>query len=267
MMEATTFCMLLVKILIASLIMRVVIGWAMLPSPNTADPFSSLFAFRTSWIWDPYEEPLIVNNVLSGTECKSLVDFVSKKKKLEESLVLGRDKPEEKVRRSTQTWLKSRDHPTVEKLTRFAVEHFRVPRKYVQDAQVVKYEKGGFYKPHHDQCDSCDPNCLKEAVTSGPRYANLLVYLNEDFEGGGTRFPSIKREGKELVTVPKTGRGVAFYMLDASGRKVHPKAMHGGEPIKTGKKWIVNLWVRKPRVTGRPGQVCRAVSRVVSRLP
>ena len=58
--------------------------------------------------------------------------------------------------------------------------------------QVVRYDKGGFYKPHVDSGNT-------NRILSG------VLYLNEDFNGGVTHF-----EKQDLEVEPKSGRLVLY---------------------------------------------------------
>jgi hypothetical protein len=53
----------------------------------------------------------------------------------------------------------------------------------------------GFYKPHYDACcfGSCDTENAKgkQLLTNTQRKKTLLVYLNDNFEGGETIFPNL----------------------------------------------------------------------------
>ncbi len=77
---------------------------------------------------------------------------------------------------------------------------------------LVRYEPGGFYRAHTD--------------ASGPladRYFSLVCYLNDDFEGGGTSFPSLG-----YTTRPEAGKAILF----------PARFVHQAEPVRTGEKLI-----------------------------
>jgi hypothetical protein len=61
------------------------------------------------------------------------------------------------------------------------------PKENFEDIQVVKYEKGGFFTPHHDACDGDETFCKRMNGHSGQRYMTFLIYLNE----GETVFPNL----------------------------------------------------------------------------
>jgi predicted 2-oxoglutarate/Fe(II)-dependent dioxygenase YbiX len=84
---------------------------------------------------------------------------------------------------------------------------------------ILNYGVGGRYTTHRD---------------SGPahpeRVLSLLLYLNDDFEGGTTCFPS-----RDLEVRPVPGMGVLF---DSS-------LAHSGEPVLRGRKFAMVAWLHE----------------------
>jgi hypothetical protein len=84
-----------------------------------------------------------------------------------------------------------------------------------------------------------------------PLYATILVYLNDDFEGGNTDFPKVG-----VSATPKEGDGVLWYScwrpncrLGATGCsskkcKCFDESLHLGAPPTTGVKYALNVWIR-----------------------
>lgn|GEM_PF-597360 len=113
-----------------------------------------------------------------------------------------------------------------------------VPVRYFEYCQCVRYEAGQFYGEHLDPLDEATPPGAAEVARRGQRALTLLVYLNEDFEGGETHFPRLDRK-----VTPRRGAGLLFYLLDRHG-KPDPDARHAGLPVFSGTKYVLNLWVR-----------------------
>ncbi|MCA1612580.1 MAG: 2OG-Fe(II) oxygenase [Acidobacteria bacterium] len=93
------------------------------------------------------------------------------------------------------------------------------PAEY-EGYQIVRYRRGGHYHEHSDSGDQ-----LAE------RYFTLVCYLNDDFRGGGTWFPSLGH----LVT-PRSGKAVIF----------PSKYLHSAEPVESGEKYVLVTWVLGP---------------------
>ncbi|CAA9220661.1 MAG: hypothetical protein AVDCRST_MAG56-415 [uncultured Cytophagales bacterium] len=113
-----------------------------------------------------------------------------------------------------------------------------VPVRYCEYFQCVRYEAGQFYGEHLDTLDEGTPPGADEVARRGQRALTVLVYLNEDFEGGETHFPRLDRK-----VTPQRGAGLLFYLLDRHG-KPDPDARHAGLPVFSGTKYALNVWVR-----------------------
>lgn len=86
------------------------------------------------------------------------------------------------------------------------------------EIQLVRYPPGGFFMLHRDASE--DP---KEW-----RKLSVVVYLNDDFGGGATRFPAL-----ELDVLPRTGYALTF----------PPHHVHEGAPVERGVKYILSFWL------------------------
>jgi prolyl 4-hydroxylase len=155
------------------------------------------------------------------------------------------------VRNSTQTWYKP-EHHHVAQTIRDKVAHmistdpriascFRAlqSRYSFEDIQVVRYGTNGKYDPHFDATECGDDVGVK--CSANQRIATVLIYLNDGFEGGHTRFPHL-----DVSVTPKKGSAIFFWVSDATGNSpyVYEKTLHGGDPVLTGEKWIATQWIR-----------------------
>ncbi len=86
--------------------------------------------------------------------------------------------------------------------------------------QLIRYPVGGHYLPHQD---------------AGPdfphRYFTVVCYLNDDFEGGHTWFPSLK-----YSAVPRCGSWLLF--------PAHYS--HCAQPVVRGEKFVIVSWMEGP---------------------
>lgn len=90
-----------------------------------------------------------------------------------------------------------------------------------EGTQLVRYFPGGHYVPHKDADE--------DGYTS--RYFTVLCYLNGDFQGGETNFPSL---GYRATPVP--GKALIF----------PSRFMHCAEPVLAGEKFIFLTWLCGP---------------------
>jgi hypothetical protein len=86
--------------------------------------------------------------------------------------------------------------------------------------QILEYSSNQEYKFHHDV--SNDPNSKEYH-----RQISVVLYLNDDFEGGGTEFP-------HNTYKPKPGYGLIF-----PSNWCFP---HSGQKVLSGKKRVAVTW-------------------------
>jgi hypothetical protein len=109
--------------------------------------------------------------------------------------------------------------------------------------QVVKYNLGGFFNNHYDACVGNKEFCKRmiENYNGNDRLYTLIIYLNDDYEGGETVFPIINKTIK-----PEKGKAVLFQNIDENG-KIIKESLHRGSEIRKGKlltnKYICNKWI------------------------
>jgi prolyl 4-hydroxylase len=82
------------------------------------------------------------------------------------------------------------------------------------------------------------PNYRELIGVKGQRVKTLLVYLNEDYEGGETDFPKagVKFRGG-------MGEALLFDNVDADGVG-DAKTVHAGLAPTRGEKWLLSQWIR-----------------------
>ncbi len=174
-----------------------------------------------------YPEPRVLKGFISQDECDHIMNEA--KDKLVTSTIASDRTVDESIRKSETAWLNPSEDPIVADVIRRCLKHTDRPVRNCEHLQVLRYRKGGHYKPHQD----IFPN------DSNMRMYTFILALNDTYEGGQTVFPNI---GK--VYKLDAGDALFFdtldnYELDTS------KALHGGAPVKSGEKWVCNLWVRK----------------------
>jgi predicted 2-oxoglutarate/Fe(II)-dependent dioxygenase YbiX len=86
--------------------------------------------------------------------------------------------------------------------------------------QLIRYTKGGHYHPHSDSGGQ-----LSE------RYLSVVCYLNDDFEGGHTSFPSLNTS-----VAPHAGHAIVF----------PSQYIHCAEPVIRGEKFVFITWLCGP---------------------
>lgn len=93
---------------------------------------------------------------------------------------------------------------------------------------MLRYTCGQEYKPHTDSMPG----------EANQRAWTVLVYLNEGYEGGATRFPRL-----DLEVRGAPGDALIFCNVTRDGRP-DPASLHAGLPVTAGAKWLATRWIR-----------------------
>lgn len=183
---------------------------------------------------------LQIEDRFSKQECDHVINYMSTKVK--RSTVIGSNGESDvtsNVRTSSSGWIKHSDplmHNFVRKFIYIGsqLSGFYDMNNY-EDISIVRYQPSQFYKEHYDSCST------KTRCGSGNRVyrvATLILYLNDNFEGGQTRFPKI-----DTNVEPKTGKLLYFYDTHRNGVEIDD-SIHAGLPVASGEKWIATLWIK-----------------------
>lgn len=127
-----------------------------------------------------------------------------------------------------------------------AAEAAGLPAENAEGLGVLHYAPGEQYAPHVDYIPDTPANAAQLAQR-GQRVRTLLIYLNDDFEGGATEFLRL-----DLACKPPRGSGLVFDNVTASGG-VEPLTLHRGSPPTRGQKWLISKWFRTKPLRPGPG--------------
>lgn len=107
----------------------------------------------------------------------------------------------------------------------------KLPVFAMEPPQIFHYGLGQEIQPHYDHVGS-------EGGYPAERIATLLLYLNDDYEGGELEFPKVgfRRKGR-------AGDAVYFANVDAAGLP-DKLSIHAALPVTCGEKWILSQWVQ-----------------------
>lgn len=121
------------------------------------------------------------------------------------------------------------ENPAVHALNRRLAAASGTAPEQGEPLQVLRYRAGGEYRSHFDAIPGF-PN--QRAMT-------LLIWLNEGYEGGETRFETLG-----LALRGAAGDAILFRNTGPDGRR-DPAAGHAGLPVKSGEKWLASRWIRQ----------------------
>jgi prolyl 4-hydroxylase len=113
-----------------------------------------------------------------------------------------------------------------------------VPIAALEPSQILHYEVGQQFSQHYDFLDGAEPGYARDLALRGQRIITFLLYLNDGYEGGETRFPRA-----DLAFKGATGDALMFANVDRRGAP-DPLTLHAGAPPTSGEKWLYSQWIR-----------------------
>ena len=173
-----------------------------------------------------YPKPVVIENFLSENERIHIKQEA--KSKLQASTVDKDRRVDEQIRKSETAWLSTED-PIIRSVVERCVSRTDRPIENCEQLQVLRYKEDGHYNPHQDVFYQ-DKN---------KRLYTFIIALNDEYDGGETAFPYLNEKYKL-----NAGDALFFHTLDNYGLDT-TDALHGGQPVKSGEKWVCNLWVHK----------------------
>lgn len=136
-------------------------------------------------------------------------------------------------------------HKKIISIERRAAELLSVPTDCIEPLQLVRYQQGEYFQPHHDLGTLYDDGTVELPPSSflfpPRRLVTIFVYINDVPEGcgGATKFPllldqdtlkSHPNDGGTLQIQPKRGMALLFCNIDRLGFP-EPSTVHSGEPL------------------------------------
>ena len=177
---------------------------------------------------DPYIA--LYEGLFSAAECKYLA--VLGTPWLERASVLGLDgKPRlDEVRDAESCSIPNlAEDLVVQAINRCIAKATGTKPGWGEPLNILKYAPGQHYKPHHDGTGSDNVSV---------RQLTALIWLNDQFEGGGTDFPNIK------VTVRGAPGDMLVFRNTLDNGELDGRMIHAGLPVTDGVKWMASRWIR-----------------------
>ncbi|XP_038703027.1 probable prolyl 4-hydroxylase 7 [Tripterygium wilfordii] len=203
----------------------------------------------TQLSWRP--RAFLYKGFLTDEECDHLINLA--RDKLEKSMVADNESGksiESKVRTSSGMFLeKAQDDVVASIEARIAAWTF-LPVENGESIQILHYEHGQKYEPHHDFFQ----DKVNQAL-GGHRVATVLMYLSNVEKGGETVFPNSEEKMSQskddswsdcaksgYAVKTRKGDALLFFSLfpDAT---TDENSLHGSCPVIEGEKWSATKWI------------------------
>jgi len=206
------------------------------PEPFAGEPSRKRDKDQPPWI-------ITFEDFLTEEECDHLIQM-GYKSKYERSRDVGKlqadgtyDAVESLTRTSENAWCsdsnKCREDEVVQRIHDRIAKVTGVPAQNSEDLQILKYDVGQFYRPHHDYIHH------QKNRRCGPRILTFFLYLSDVEEGGATNFVGLK-----LPVKPKKGRALLWPSVYSSDpMEKDPRTDHEAQDVIEGVKFGANAWL------------------------
>jgi 2OG-Fe(II) oxygenase superfamily/Peptidase C39 family len=175
------------------------------------------------------ENVKVIDAFFTKEECEYMISYTEENNLFQQS-PLANEKGAifySDFRTSFTSIIKEDKDPFFDKIYQKVVNFLDVPRSHIEYLECVRYSKGQEFRPHWDTNDNNED-----------RTHTIVVYLNDDFDGGETYFPTLNYK-----ITPKKGRVLYFRDRDDK-QNIIPYSLHAGLPVNKGIKYACNIWVR-----------------------
>ena len=182
-----------------------------------------------------------IKHFLTPAECEVLIQMIESNNSRSSVVASGDERASITNHRTSSTSNLDMHHPLMKDIhERIALElNLNIEKGEALQGQV--YKPGEYFKPHNDffTGPAYDMHCK----ASGNRTHTLMIYLNDDYKGGGTHFPTLQK-----TVEPETGKALWWYNMKDG--KVQDQYLHEGVTVDEGKKYVVTSWWREKNWDG-----------------
>ena len=209
--------------------------------------------YQVSLDFDKSQDPWVITfeNFLTDEECDELI-ALGYKEGYDRSKDVGAkaadgsyDGKVSTTRTSKNAWCSDKNGCRAEPIPKRIHDRIQkvlgIPTQNYEDFQMLRYEKGQFYRTHHDYI----PHQKDRAC--GPRILTFFLYLSDVEEGGGTGLGQITDPitGKKgLVVNPKKGKALLWPSIyNHDPMEKDGRTTHEAISVVDGVKFAANAWV------------------------
>ena len=174
-----------------------------------------------------YHEPKVIRKFISDDICDFLINMDTSPFIVSR---IGAGAAIDQTSRNSKSRIVSSTEYDVSEIYEKCSKLMNIPSSHMEKLNVVKYEEGGFYDDHVD----ADPLV--------PRQYTIILYLNDEYEGGETEFPHLNKKYKL-----KKGDALFFNNYNTHG-DIAKQSIHRGNKVISGVKYICNIWIHSKKV-------------------
>ena len=139
-----------------------------------------------------------IHNYLTPEECQELINIIDANHTRSSVVVGGTDRTDVTEHRTSSTSNLDMNTTLMSNIKSKISKTLGLELEKGEAIQGQLYEPGQYFKPHNDFFSG--PAYNMHCKASGNRTHTLMIYLNDDFKGGGTYFHTLNK-----TIEPETG--------------------------------------------------------------
>jgi hypothetical protein len=175
----------------------------------------------------------VIDDFLGPEECSEIINYCSINGGFKRSMVYNDGDVNGEGRKNKTIYSKDRTstnmdlsgYGKIEDLRHKLYELLKCSMEQLEPLSCIRYEQSQHFKYHHD------------FIPGGDRLYTLVIYLNDDFEGGELRFPEI-----DMTYKSQSGSCIVFQNIDQN-KELILESMHGSLPIIKGIKYAIPVFM------------------------
>lgn len=183
---------------------------------------------------------VILDNFLSKDECNKLIHIPEK---WDSSTTIKNNVKSVNPGRTSFSFFCNEqiclDNKIIKRVNKRINKITTIDKNNYEGIQLTKYNKGGFYKQHHDYIIEKDNP--EEFLRTGPRILTVLLYLSDVTGGGGTSFVNLGH-----TINPKAGRALIWTNVHNNFSK-DERTQHEALEVISGTKFISQIWIHSKK--------------------
>jgi len=182
----------------------------------------------------------VLDDFMSGVECDAMIEIIGQRLR---PSTITKESEDEYFRTSRTSDLSLLKDPIIARIDERIATTLGIRAEYSEGIQAQRYDVGQEFKAHTDYFERGTTEYVQHTAVKGNRTWTFMVYLNEDMQGGATKFLAIDRDFR-----PHKGQAIIWNSLYPDGSP-NPDTLHSGTPVTRGHKIIITKWFRE-RGTG-----------------
>lgn len=184
---------------------------------------------------NPYIKPVVIPNLLDDDQCRAIreraITNISDFGTIEGKAVY--------IQNRQHTFIKKND-TVIQPILQAIADIVYLPYENVEDMLVARYLPYETFGTHIDSCCNNNNRCKLFIKRGGQRLLSLVIYLNDDFDGGSTLFTTLN-----LNIKPPIGGAIVYHSLVRDSNECSPNGIYKEQVVTNGIKWIARVWFRE----------------------